>query len=463
VRLGHASGRRRDGRFGAQRGDGDPRQARLSDVIVIGADANGLVAADLLARAGHKVTVVQEEPTPARTMGWVPAQLQLSGLTVSCPDPWLRAPLEGGGVLELSRDMARSVESIRRMSAPDAEAWPRFCARMATLARLLERIYVEPPPSLVDLRFAFRLRRLGRQGMEDLMRLLPMPVAELLDEWFESDVLKGALGAQAVRHLLQGPRSAGTAFRLLHYHAGNPPGVFRVPASNLAPLLRARVAPREAKVARITVRAGEVTGVMLDRGEELRASLVVSAADPRRTLLDLVEPGWLDPDLARALRHVRSRGVAAKVALTLERAADWKTLTLAPSLDYVERAYDDAKYGRVSAQPWLDFIADGKDAEVHLQYAKADDGDLAALATRLLTPFLSVTAARVLPTPASWPDGQPHQAELALDQALWMRPLPELAGYRTPIKGLWLGGQAMHPAVPGLAGYNCARELLRSA
>jgi phytoene dehydrogenase-like protein len=297
-----------------------------------------LVAADLLARAGHNVTVVQEDPPPTRTMGWVPAPLRSSGLAITLPDPWLRAPLPDGGALELSHDVARSADAIRRVSARDGEAWPRFCERMAAPARLLEGLYLEPPPSLVDLRFALRLRRLGRQGMEDLMRLLPMPVAELLDDWFESDVLKGALGTLAVRHLLQGPRSAGTAFRLLHYHVGNPPGVFRVPASNLAQLLRARVAPREAKAARITVRGGEVTGVVLAGGEELRASLVVSAADPRRTLLELVEPGWLDPDLLRALRHVRSRGVAAKLALKLERAPEWQTLTLAPSLDYVERA-----------------------------------------------------------------------------------------------------------------------------
>ena len=433
----------------------------MSEVVVIGADANGLVAAEVLSRAGHQVTVLQEEAPAPRTMGWVPAQLQSSGLTVRCPDPWLRAPLPAGGVLELWRDIGRSTDSIRRISARDAEAWPRFCERMATLARLLEGLYLEPPPSLVDVRFALRVRRLGRQSMDDLMRVLPMPVAELLDDWFENDVLKGALGALGVRHLLQGPRSAGTAFRLLHYHVGNPPGVFRVPTSNLAQVLRARVTPREAIVARITVRAGEVTGVVLAGGGELSASLVVSTADPRRTLIDLVEPGWLDPDVKRALRHVRSRGVAAKVALTLERAPDWQTLTLAPSLDYVEQAYDDAKYGRTSSQPWLDVVADGKSAEAHVQYAKTGE-DISAAVTRLLAPHLSISDAKTLPVPQSWPDGQPHQAELALDQALWMRPLPELAGYRTPIKGLWLGGQAMHPAVPGLAGYNCARQLLRS-
>ena len=417
--------------------------------------------------------MLQEDAPRGRTIGWVPPQLvrelALSALTIDLPDPWLRVPLGDGGVLELWRDMARSVEAIGRVSARDAESWPRFCERMARLAQLLERLYVEAPPSLVDLRFAFRLRRLGRQGMEDLMRLLPMPVAELLDDWFESDVLKGALGAHAVRHLLQGPRSAGTAFRLLHYHAGSPAGVFRTPASNLARLLRARsaVAVREAKAARIVVRGGQASGVVLAGGEELRASLVVSAADPRRTLADLVEPGWLDPDLLRALRHIRSRGVAAKVALAFERAPDWKTLTLAPSLDYVERAYDDAKHRRVSAQPWLDLIADGKGAEVHLQYVpheQAGDANIGALATKLLAPHAPpIAECKVLASPGNWPEGQPHQAELALDQALWMRPLPELAGYRTPIGGLWLCGQAMHPAVPGLAGYNCARAILRRA
>ena len=442
----------------------------MSDVVVIGADANGLVAAHLLARAGHKVTLVQEHAARERTSGWVPAALARElalDVAVEWPEPWLRAPLDGGGVLELWRDRAKSVDSIRRLSARDAEAWPRFCERTATLARLLERIYLEPPPSLVDLRFALRVRRLGREAMEDFMRLLPMPVAELLDDWFESDVLKGALGALAVRHLHQGPRSAGTAFRLLHYHAGSPTGVFRSPMSNLAALLRERagIGMREGKVSGITVRGGEVTGVVLDGGQELRAALVLSAADPRRTLGELVEPGLLDPDLLRALRNVRARGVAAKIVLTLERAPQWQTLTLAPSLDYVERAYDDVKYGRISAKPWLDVMADGASAEVHFQYAPhgATDRTAGELTAKLLAPHLPpIKEGTVLAPPAAWPEGQPHQAELALDQALWMRPLPELAGYRTPIKGLWLCGQAMHPAVAGIAGYNCAREIGRA-
>jgi phytoene dehydrogenase-like protein len=434
----------------------------LSEVVVLGAGADGLVAAHLLARGGHRVTVVGPSSAIGSTDGWVPTSLARDlGVTLSedRPDPWLHAPLAAGGVLELSRDMARSVESIRRISPRDAERWPRFAQRMAALARLLERLYVEPPPSLVDLRFALRVRRLGREAMEDLMRLLPMPAAELLDDWFESDALKGALGTFAVRHLHQGPRSAGTAFLLLHHHVGNPTGVFRPPRCDLAQQLAGRqgITVQDAPVARISVKGGRVTGVVLERGE-LRADIVVSTLHPQRTLGELVEPGWLDPELLRALRHIRARDVATMMEIELDRTPDFQTLTLAPSLNYVERAYDDVKYRRPSAQPWLDVLVRGKRAEVHCQYVPEGAQLAASTVTEMLAPHMPIANARVLAH-----DGEPHQAELALDQALWMRPLPELSGYRTPIDGLWVGGPAMHPGIPGLCGYNCARQVLRKA
>lgn len=434
----------------------------MSDVVVIGATADGLVAAHTLARARHRVTLVAEEARAERS-AWLPPEamreLDLGAVQFARPDPWLRAPLEDGTALELSSDMRRSVESIRRLSARDAQSWPEFCARMSALAGLLERVYLEPPPSLVDLRFALRVRRLGRHAMEDLMRALPMPAAELLDDWFESDVLKGALATFAVRDLQQGPRSAGTAFRLLHEHVGNPPGVFRRPASDVGAQLRAQpgVDVREGYAARVAVSAGRVTGVVLDGGDELPASLVVSAAPPRRTLLELLEPGSLDPDLGRAVRHIRNRVVAANYAVELERAPAWDTLTLAPSLDYVERAYDDVKYGRASAHPWVDAVADGKRLHVHLQYAPHGKANGDARIASLLAPDGPAIVACQPIAPAD------EQAELMLDQALWMRPLPELARYRTPIAGLWLCGPAMHPGIAGICGYNCAREIMRGA
>jgi phytoene dehydrogenase-like protein len=433
----------------------------LSDIIVLGGGADGLVAGHLLAGGGHRVTVLAEPG--ATSSGWLPPSLGIA-LGGDAPDPWLRVPLDGGGVLELSRDMARSVESIRRISPRDAERWARFCERMAQLARLLERLYVEPPPSLVDLRFAWRVRRLGRAAMEDMMRILAMPAAELLEDWFESDALKGPLASFAVRDLHQGPRSAGTAFLLLHHHVGNPAGVFRPPRFDIVQALAARpgLALRNASVARIGVRGGRAGTVVLQSGEELRADIVVSTLHPRRTLDGLVEPGWLDPDLLRPLRQVRGRGVAATVRLELQQAADMRTLTIAPSIDYVERAYDDIKYRRPSAQPWLDVMAQGKHATVHCQYVPHDGSPNQAALAKLLAPHLPpIARAQVVRCDA--PEGQALHAELALDQALWMRPLPELSGYRTPIADLWLGGPAMHPGIPGLCGYNCARQLLRKA
>jgi len=450
----------------------------MNRAIVIGGGADALVAAQVLARAGREVMVI-ESAAGAPDDGWVPPgvlrELRIQGAAFESPDPWLVVPLSDGGRLELWRDPARSAESIRRLSARDAERWPAFCERMARLARFLEAVYAAAPPDPLSAGFALRARRLGRQGLADLLRLLPMPVADLLDDWFETDALKGALGGAGILHLLQGPRSGGTAFRLLHYHVGCAPGVFRPPRSNISELLRRlpRVELQGTEVLRIAVRDGAVAGVVLKDGRELAASVVVSSADPRRSLLELVEPGWLDPELARALRHVRSRGVAARLRLQLDRSPGFAALALAPSLDYLERAYDDAKYGRLSREPYVEARCDERHRmEVVVQYAPygVDCRDLSEKVIALLAEHwgdaqaqqAKLSAPHELEQFEGWPEGQPHHAELSLDQALWMRPLPELAHYRTPIEGLWLCGPGMHPGagIVGAAGLNCAHAIL---
>ena len=450
----------------------------MNRAIVIGGCADALVAAQVLARAGREVMVIEGKHSSADE-GWTPPKvmkaLRVNGLEFKWPDPWLAAPLEAGGRLELWRDMARSVEAIRRVSTRDAERWPKFCARVARLARFLEAVYAAPPPDPLSPRFALRARMLGRTGLADLLRILPMPVAELLDDWFESDVLKGALGAAGIQHFLQGPRSSGTAFHFLHSHVGCPPGVFRAPRSNVLELLRKlpRVELQETEVASIAVHEGVVRGVVLHDGRHLEADLVVSSADPRRSLLDLVEPGWLDPELVRALRNVRRRGIAARVRIELDRSPGFSNLAIAPSLDYLERAYDDAKHGRVSRQPYMEARCDGNRIEALVQYVPygvSCDG-LADTVAALLSQHwgdaqpqrAELLAPRDLEEVEGWPEGQPHHAELALDQALWMRPVPELARYRTPIKGLWLCGPGMHPGagVAGASGYHCAQEILK--
>jgi phytoene dehydrogenase-like protein len=438
--------------------------------ILIGAGVDALVAAHLLAHRGRQVLVVEERPAAAQDFGWVPPQVvrQLGlQLRVQASDPWATALLPDGGKLELWRDLQRTVDSLRRISPEDAAKWPEFCRRMAALARLFEQLYTEAPTDPLSLRLALRVRGLGREGMVDLMRVLPMSVAELLDDWFECDALKGALGAMGILHVQQGPRSGGTAFRFLHHHVGSPEGVFRPPRSDVSALLRQRpgVSFKAAEVKKIRVKAGRADGVVLDSGEELEAAIVVSGADPRRTLLELAEPAWLDPELARSVANIRSRGVAARVSF---KASVSGNLVVAPSLDYLERGYDAVKYGRVSREPYLEAYATPEGVEVHFQYVPYEGNDDLAAMTRRLLPGLENAPASVrrpaeLAREEGWPEGQPYHAELALDQALWMRPLPQLAQYKTPIEGLWLCGPGTHPGggIAGAAGYNCARMILK--
>jgi len=441
--------------------------------IIIGSGVDALVAAHLLARRGRQVLVVEERAPATQDFGWVPSQVVGElGLTlaVDAPDPWVTALLQDGGKLELWRDVRRTSESIRRFSERDARSWPDFCRRMAALARLFERLYLETPADPLNLRFALRVRGLGRESMVDLMRLLPMPVAELLDDWFECDALKGALAAMGILDIRQGPRSGGTAFRFLHHHVGSPEGVFRPPRTNLSSVLRARpgVEFRPGKIRKIVMKAGHAVGVALDDGQEIAAPTVISGADPKRTLLEFADPGWLDPELARAIQHIRHRGVAARL---LFKGTTSGNAILAPSLDYLEQAYDEVKYGRVSERPYLEAHSTPLGTEVHLQYVPYPHGardDLGATARRLLpglenAKVVSILGPADLERERGWPQGQPYHAELALDQALWMRPLPELAHYKTPIPGLWLCGPATHPGggVAGAAGYNCAQAILR--
>ena len=479
----------------------------LNAAVVIGAGVNDLVAAHYLAQAGHSVIVLEEYPGADAGIGWVPPTivrdlgLERHGFTVDHPDPWIAAPLPGGGRLELFRDMDRSVEALRMVNPPDAKKWPEFCARMAQLAAVLATLYADPPLDPLGrgaeewmrlAKAALRTRRLGPRGIADLLRLLPMSCADWLDDWFENDILKGLLAAAAVAHIQQGPRSGGTAFRLLHQHAGSPLGVFRPSRSNLRRVLAGRSGIHlryGAAVARIGVRGGRATGVVLADGEEIAAPIVVSGADPRRTLLALLEPGSLDPEFARAVGNIRARGVAARVDLTLDREPGFSTLVVAPSLDYLERAYDEVKYRRVSPQPCIEACHDGTTASgqhrvaVHVQYAPYTlaEGEWDAARRAALADTVIDALARQVPALAGaivernvftppdlerlcgYPEGQPHHAELALDQAFWMRPLPELARYRTPIRGLYLCGPAMHPGagVAGASGAHAAHAILR--
>jgi phytoene dehydrogenase-like protein len=446
------------------------------DAIVIGAGANGLVAAHYLARAGKRVVVVEQRQVadPTADIGWVPDAiirdlgLVAAGLRIEEPDPWITAPLPAGSNLELSRDIGRSAEAIRRISPTDAAKWPEFCKRIRTLAGVLERLYLVPPPDIesTDARELARIaglglyvRRLGKQTVIDLARILPMSIAELLDDWFESDVLKGLLGALGIWHLKQGPRAGGTAFNFLHHHAGSPAGVFRPARSNVTQALSSLpgIEIRRGERASVLAWKGRATGVVLEKsGDEILAPLVVSSADPRTTLQAVAIE--LDPEFARAVRNIKARGVVARGLLTLDTTPAYATLCIAPSLDYLEHAYDDAKYGCDSAAPYVEVQRTDGTLELHVQYVAP--GTHEELVPRVAQ-ALKVEPHRVQLQAAPAPESLYH-GELTLDQILFMRPVPGWSRYRTPIEGLYLCGSGTHPGggIPGGAGRNAAREIL---
>lgn len=331
---------------------------------------------------------------------------------------------------------------------------------------MLERLYLASPPDIesTDARELARIaglglyvRRLGRQTVIDLARILPMSIAELLDDWFESDVLKGLLGALGVWHLKQGPRSGGTAFNFLHHHAGSPAGVFRPARSNVTQALSSLsgIEIRRGERAGVLAWNGRATGVVLEKsGDEILAPLVVSSADPRTTLQPIAIE--LDPEFARAVRNIKARGVVARGTLALDPPPAYATLCIAPSLDYLEHAYDDAKYGCDSASPYVEVQRTDGTLELHVQYVAS--GTHEELVPRV------ARALKVEPHQVHLQAAQEslYHGELTLDQILFMRPVPGWSRYRTPIEGLYLCGSGTHPGggIPGAAGRNAAREIL---
>lgn len=520
--------------------------ADLRDVVVIGSGVDELVAAAELAKAGFRVTVVERGEAPGgpaasdeilpgfrvdpvfpdagclRPGTVLDLELERRGLTLLGPDPVLTAPAAGGGEpLVVWRDQVRTEAAIAARSTADAARWVAFSEQIATFAGILEAVALRPPirPAgpLRDLApylgLGRRIRSLGRARMTELFRVLPLPAYDLLEDWFEDDLLKGVLGSIAVRGVFQGPRSPGTALVLIHHQVGNPAGVFgartvvRGGVGALVEALAATVTERGVEircgegVARIVVEKGGAAAISLEGGDEIAARAVLSGADPARTLLDFVGADHLEPDFVHAVRKIRFRGGWARIHLALSEAPRFEGLTeaptgglvIAPGLDYVERAYDDAKHGRVSVNPVLaariPSLADPSLAppgrhvmSVDARYVPVGDnagegegpprdalGDrvvelLAEHAPNLPGAILE----RMVLTPADLEarygltGGDPYAGELALDQLLFMRPVPGWGRYRTPIQGLYLCGPGTHPAgtIAGVSGTHAARAIL---
>jgi phytoene dehydrogenase-like protein len=513
------------------------------DSIVVGGGHNGLVCATYLARGGRRVLVLEA----AERLGGAAVTREFApGFKVSAcahllhlmpPRLMRELGLEAHGLTLAARSLptvalaqdARHLSlppadlaALAQASAADAAALAEWQALLKRFARALHPVLNETPPRLGTdawrdtyalLGLGWRIRQLGRRDMRELLRIGGMCVHDLLEERFSLALLKGALALDAVLGTNYGPRSPGTVLSLL-YRAAASQGEdsLALPQGGLGALSEAlahtaRAAGAEIRTAcaveRILVREDHAAGVVLASGEEIAAPTVVSSADPKSTFLRLLGSEHLDAGFVRRVTQVRSRGLTAKLHLALDRLPQFRGLTaeclrgrllVAPSADYVERAYNHAKYDEYSRAPMLEItiptLADPGLApagchvvSVIVQYAPYT---LAAGWATQRKPFAnlvidtlgayapqlrdSIRATELLVPPDIEREfrisgGHWHHAELALDQFLMVRPLPGAAQYRTPVPGLFLCGAGCHPGggVMGLPGRNAARQVMREA
>jgi len=520
------------------------------DAIVVGAGHNGLTTAGYLARAGMRVCVLErrdivggacltEEVWPGHRVSrasYVVSMLQPKvvrdlrlhdfGYEAIPLDPAFATVAPSGRPIFFWGEAARTRASIELHSPEDAAAYPEFEALLGRLAEFLRPLMLRPPPALGSkrpgdllslLREAGRAAGLRKGDVLELFRVMTMSVGDLLDEWFESDAIKGSFASTGVVGVWAGPRTPGTAYNLLHHALGELNGVsglwghVRGGMGGISQALARRAEAAGATirtgapVRSIDVRDGRVTGVTLESGEEVRAPIVASGAHPRTTVLDMTGAENFPDEIVRDMRRYRSRGGSVKVNCVLSeqpryehvRADDGErllrtSLALCPSVDYLERAWQDAVRGVPAEAPYVEVeVPSAVDPSLtddgtcvmtmftqYGPYRNEDwpEGAREAYAERCLdlvaehAPNVkdALIHYEVLAPPDierifGLADGSIFQGEQGLDQMAFMRPSPLMARYATPVHGLYLCGAGTHPGggVMAASGHNAAQRILR--
>jgi phytoene dehydrogenase-like protein len=523
----------------------------MHDIIIIGAGHNGLVTAAYLARAGWKVLVLErrelvggacvtEETWPGfkvSTAAYVNSlfrpeiirdlDLKRHGFAMLPRNPSSFTPFPDGRYLLMGPDTALNHKEISKFSVRDAEAFPRYEQMLLRVADFLEPLLTQTPPNPWSNRpghlwrlakIGWRFRRLGREVGSQALEILTGAARPILDRWFEAEQLKVTLATDAIIGAMASPSMPGTAYVLFHHVMGEcdgARGVWGYVRGGMGGLTQAiAAAAREhgaeircnAEVARILVKEGSAEGVVLADGTELRAHRVASNADAYVTFIKLMESKQLPDEFVAAVRRIDYTGASLKINVALSEVPNFTalpysqpgphhrgTIHLCPTFDYMERAYDDAKYGRSSQSPVLECtLPSVVDASVappgkHLmsmfvQYAPTKlreghwDQTKEAMADRCFDivndyapNFKRSVIARQVLSPLDLErrfgltGGNIFQGAMTLESMFFLRPAAGYADYRTPVRGLYLCGAATHPGggVMGACGYNAAREILR--
>jgi len=518
------------------------------DAIVIGGGHNGLVNAAYLAKAGKKVLVLERRHVlggAAVTEEIVPGflfsecsyvvsllrpeiirelDLPRHGLEI-LPLDGTFTPMPSGDYLWRMNDHARTQREIRRHSRVDAEAYDEFSKMMTPMCRFVKPILSMIPPDPTTLRpkdlqrlyfLGQRFRDLSSDERYTLIQLMTMSAADFLDQWFETDVLKATMSASGIIGTFLGIRSPGTAYVLLHHYMGEIDGAFRswgfsrggTGAISNAIAAAARELGVEirtqASVEKILVKNGRTAGIALKSGEEISASVVSSSVDPHLTFEKFIDANELPGDFLESVRRYKFRGSSGKVNLALDALPDFKSMpgqgahlrgaiSISPSIEYMERAYDDAKYGRYSRKPYIDMVIPsltdpsvappGKHVlSCFVQYApyklaqgnwdeqREAFGDTVINTIAEHAPNIKkIIIARQVLTPLDLErefgltQGNIFQGELSLEQLFFLRPVPGWAYYRTPIDNLYMCGSATHPGggIMGAPGRIASQVILR--